>query len=241
MQTSKFIPVLTLDGPSGVGKGTVAMRLARELGWHLLDSGAIYRVLGHAARRQKVDLADENSLTQLARCLDLRFEVAKREELIRVRLDGEEVGEAIRAETAGEAASRVAALPAVREALLERQRAFRQPPGLVADGRDMGTVVFDDATCKIFLTASQEERANRRHKQLMEKGINVNLTGLVKEITARDHRDANRAVSPLKPAEDARVIDTTHLTIVEVVDQVRQALVASLPDGLARFSSGIED
>jgi len=215
-------PVITIDGPSGSGKGTVALRVARELGWHLLDSGALYRVLALAARRHGVPLDDARALAELARGLDLRFEDRAGGEGVEILLEGEPVGAELRTEATGNDASRIAALPEVREALLERQRAFRRPPGLVADGRDMGTVVFPDAPLKIFLTASAGERARRRHKQLKEKGLDANLESLYREIAERDARDAARAVAPLRPARDAIEIDTTRLGVDEVVARVME-------------------
>ncbi|PWG63469.1 (d)CMP kinase [Spiribacter halobius] len=212
-------PVLTLDGPGGAGKGTVARAVARELGWHLLDSGAIYRLLALAAERAGVDVDDVPGLLRVARGMRLEFR-PRADGGTEVRLDGEEVSTEIRSEACGERASRLAVLPAVREALLARQRDFREPPGLVADGRDMGTVVFPDAEVKVFLTASAEERARRRHKQLKEQGLGGNLTDLLREITARDERDANREVAPLVPAGDAVTIDTTGVPVESVVAQV---------------------
>lgn len=214
---TKRVPVLAIDGPGGAGKGTVSRQLADSLGWHYLDSGALYRILALAATRKGIDLNDESSLAALAPELDIRFGTGSDDS---VWLDGEEVSAHIRHEDAGAMASVVAALPAVRQALLLRQRAFRQPPGLVADGRDMGTVVFTDATQKVFLTASAQERADRRYKQLIAKGIDVNIGDLLTDISARDARDSSRAVAPLRPADDATVIDTTHLSIAQVVDQV---------------------
>ncbi|HFD91846.1 MAG TPA: (d)CMP kinase [Gammaproteobacteria bacterium] len=213
-------PVITIDGPGGSGKGTVSRRLARRLGWHFLDSGALYRLVGLAARRRGVDLGDEAALARLARDLDVRFEEDPAAGEVRIWLEGEEVSDSLRSEACGEAASRVAALPAVREALLERQRAFRRPPGLVADGRDMGTVVFPSAALKIFLTASAEERARRRYKQLKDKGMDVRLNSLLEEIEARDARDMQRAHAPLKAAADAVRVDTTAMSIEEVVDHI---------------------
>lgn len=214
-------PVIAVDGPSGTGKGTLCQRLAQWLNWHFLDSGALYRVLALAALRRGLDLAEEAVLARLALGLDLEFRRdGGAEGGIRIVLDGGDVTGDIRTEECGNAASRVAAWPPVRAALLERQRAFRQPPGLVADGRDMGTVVFPDAELKIFLTASPEERARRRYNQLKEKGIGVSLPALLKDIAERDGRDRNRAASPLVPAGDARVIDTTHFGIEAVAEQV---------------------
>lgn len=205
------IPVIAIDGPSASGKGTVAALVARELGFHYLDSGAIYRVAAHAAARAGVALDDEAALASLARALDLRFDG------IEVYLDGQPVGGAIRTEDAGRAASRIAALPDVRAALLDLQRDFRRPPGLVTDGRDMGSVVFPDARVKVFLTASAEERAKRRYKQLIEKGFDANLVALFQDLTERDARDAARASAPLKQAADALLLDTTGLSIDQAV------------------------
>lgn len=213
------IPVITIDGPSGSGKGTVAQRLAHELGWHYLDSGAIYRVLALAALQHELPLDDEQALAELAKALDLVFELTADD--LTVRLEGRDVSLAIRSEEAGNAASKVAALPQVREALLQRQRDFQKAPGLVTDGRDMGTVVFPQAPFKVYLTASAEERALRRHKQLKEKGIDSNLSDLTKEIAERDVRDSQRTVAPLRPADDALVIDSTELNIQSVLDEVR--------------------
>jgi cytidylate kinase len=212
-------PVIAVDGPSGTGKGTLCQRLAETLGWHLLDSGAIYRVLAHAALARGLDLEDAATLAGAASTLNLDFLPGEGEGVV-VMLDGKDVTTAIRTEAAGNAASRVAAVPAVRAALLERQRGFRRPPGLVADGRDMGTVVFPVAELKLFLTASAEERAQRRYKQLKGKGTGVSLPALIKDITERDERDRARSVSPLVPAPDARVLDTTHMDIETVFDTV---------------------
>lgn len=211
-------PVLAVDGPSGSGKGTISRRVAEALGWHLLDSGALYRLVGLAAQRHGISLEDEAGLENLARDLDVVFQGEG--EATRVLLEGDDVSDAIRTEQAGNSASRVAALPGVRTALLERQRAFRTPPGLVADGRDMGSVVFPDAEIKVFLTASPEERAKRRYKQLKEKGFSGSLSALSEEIAERDRRDASRAVAPLKPAPDAVQIDTTGVGIDQVVERV---------------------
>jgi cytidylate kinase len=212
------VPVVAIDGPSGSGKGTIAAALSLALGWHRLDSGALYRSVGLAARRRGIDLRDSEGLAAMTRELGLAFNADKTGES--VVLEGEDISAAIRSEAAGEAASEVAAQPAVRQALLERQRAFAVPPGLVADGRDMGTVVFPEAVLKVFLTASPDTRAERRHKQLIEKGINVSLRDLSKGISDRDERDASRPVAPLRPADDARVLDSTDLSPAEVVQQV---------------------
>jgi cytidylate kinase len=217
--------VVTIDGPSGSGKGTISRQLAVRLGWHYLDSGALYRLVGLAAARARVELGNEPALALLAARLDVRFTPAA--EVERVYLGGKEVAAELRTEQAGEAASQVAAIPAVRTALLQRQRDFAEPPGLVADGRDMGTVVFPSATLKVFLTASAEERAMRRHKQLKEKGIDVSLPDLSWDIAQRDARDANRPVAPLRPAPDARVIDSTSLAPKEVVARILEWLEAA--------------
>lgn len=214
------VPVLTVDGPSGSGKGTICALVARELGWHLLDSGALYRLVALGAMRHDIDLTDEAALAAYAAELDVAFALQSDGSAPRILLEGEVVGDSLRTEACGNAASKVAALEGVREALLQRQRDFQQPPGLVADGRDMGTTVFPDAGVKIFLTASVDERAQRRYKQLKEKGISANLPDLLTEIAERDARDAERSVSPLKPAADAVVLDTTNLTINEVRDKV---------------------
>ena len=207
-------PVITVDGPSGSGKGTLCALLAKQVGWNLLDSGALYRLLAFAAGNHGIDLTNEESLKQLAAHLDVQF-IDKR-----IVLEGEEVTDAIRNEQVGAGASMVASLPAVREALLQRQRAFQEEPGLVADGRDMGTVVFPDAPLKVFLTASAEERARRRYLQLKAKGDDVNLASLLDEIRARDERDTQRAVAPLKPAADAILLDSTELSIEQVLERI---------------------
>lgn len=223
MTDSSSIPVVAIDGPSGSGKGTVSQLLAARLRWHYLDSGALYRVVGLAARRAGVDLSDFEAVARLARGLQVEFR-ARDEEAPAVLLQGEDVSDSLRTEESGDAASRVAAIPAVRQALLHKQHELRQIPGLVADGRDMGTTVFPDAIVKVFLTATPEVRAERRYKQLKEKGFDVNLPQLLDEIRSRDARDAVRAVSPLKPAADAHLLDTSDLSISEVVDRIESLL-----------------
>lgn len=216
---NNMVPVITLDGPSGTGKGTLCQLLAKHLKWNMLDSGAIYRVLAYEAREKQIELHDVEKLKDLARGLNLRFESSDTY-VVHTILDNEDVSLAIRSEQCGQDASRIAALPEVRQALLERQRGFAQPPGLVTDGRDMGTVVFPGAILKIFLYASEEERANRRYLQLKEKGINVSLAQVVEELVKRDVRDTARMHSPLKPATDAVQIDTTRLSIVQAFNNV---------------------
>ena len=217
-------PVICVDGPSGSGKGTVARGVAEALGWGYLDSGALYRLVALAAGQAGLDLEDEQGVAQLAAGLPVRFDTGGE----RVWLGDREVSTEIRTETCGDRASRVAALPAVREALKALQRSFARAPGLVADGRDMGTVIFPEAPVKVFLTASAEERARRRYKQLKDKGFDVNLAALFEEVAARDRRDAERAVAPLRPAEDARVIDSTSMaideTVAEVLGEIRSQL-----------------
>ncbi|WP_019412051.1 (d)CMP kinase [Pseudomonas psychrophila] len=213
-------PVITIDGPSGSGKGTVAGRLAEHLGWKLLDSGALYRLLAFAAVNHGVALDNEGLLSQLAAHLDVQFVGATDGKSARIVLEGDDVTQAIRNEDVAAGASKVAALPAVREALLQRQRAFQEFPGLVADGRDMGTVVFPDAPLKVFLTASAEERARRRYLQLKAKGDDVSLPRLLDEIRARDERDTQRAIAPLKPAADAIQLDSTELSIEQVLERI---------------------
>jgi cytidylate kinase len=213
-------PVITIDGPSGSGKGTVAGILAKRLGWNLLDSGALYRLLAFAAGNHGVALDNEALLEKLAAHLDVQFVGATDGKPARIILEGDEVTHAIRSEAVAAGASKVAALPAVRDALLQRQRAFQEFPGLVADGRDMGTVVFPDAPLKVFLTASAEERARRRYLQLKAKGDDVSLSGLLDEIRARDERDTQRAIAPLKPAADAIQLDSTELSIEQVLERI---------------------
>jgi len=216
---SEKIPVITIDGPSGAGKGTVARIVAKKLGWELLDSGAIYRVLAIATRHHGVGVKDEEPLIPMAAHLDVQFAINSDGES-QVILEGEDVTSSIRTEEIGDLASKVAAFPRVREALLRRQRAFKVSPGLVADGRDMGTVVFNDAPVKVFLTASPEERAERRFNQLKEKGFDVRIGRLLDDIRQRDERDQNRKVAPLVPAEGALLIDSTNVSIEEVVNKI---------------------
>jgi cytidylate kinase len=216
------IPVLTIDGPSGSGKGTISALVAQKLGWHMLDSGALYRLVALGAQRRNIDFEDITGLTTYAENLDVVFSVSESGLETAVLLEGEDVTDDIRTETAGNNASKVAAIPQVRTALLQRQRDFAQQPGLVADGRDMGTVVFPTAKVKLFLTASAAERAQRRYKQLKAKGISANLADLQTEIAERDERDSKRAVSPLVPADDAVVLDTSEMTIEEVTEKVLQ-------------------
>ncbi len=207
--TRSPVPVLTIDGPSGSGKGTISRLLAQALGWHLLDSGALYRAVGYAASMAGIDLSDAEAVTRCAEATRIRFRDPGDGGETRVIVNGHDATDEIRTETCGAAASAIAAIPSVRTALLDLQRGFRRAPGLVADGRDMGTVIFPDAATKVFLTASAAERARRRYKQLKAKGLDVTLAALLHEIEARDARDASRAVAPLRAAQDAMVIDTT--------------------------------
>ncbi len=216
--TQTQIPVITIDGPSGAGKGTIAQLLASKLGFHILDSGSLYRLTALASLNDQIELEDEAAMRQVAAQLDVVFKPT--DDGLQILLRGEDVSEAIRAEDIGMRASRVAAISAVRDALLQRQRDFKAVPGLVADGRDMGTTVFPDAPLKVFMTASAEERAERRYKQLKAKGINANIAALVADLKARDEQDANRAVSPLKPANDAILLDTTEMSIQQVTEKL---------------------
>jgi len=213
------VPVIAIDGPSGSGKGTVARRVADALGYHLLDSGALYRLTALSAQKKGIPLDDADAVAAVARNLDIRFD-SDNDGFERIWLAGEDVTLEVRKESTGAGASTVAAVPAVRAALLERQRAFQRPPGLVADGRDMGTQVFPSAALKIFLTASPEERAQRRHKQLKDKGLDVSLAALSRDIEVRDRRDSERSVAPLTPAPDARILDSSGMSIKAVTKTV---------------------
>lgn len=226
MAMKSGISVLTLDGPSGSGKGTVARAVAEKLGWHLLDSGALYRAVGYAAAMAGLDLSDADAITRCAQKIKIVFRAPGDGGETRVVVNGVDATDELRMETTGAAASAIAVIPSVREALLDKQLAFRKPPGLVADGRDMGTVIFPDAAHKVFLTASAAERAQRRYKQLKQKGLDVTLASLLREIEARDARDASRAVAPLKPAADAVLVDTTGMSIGQVVVRVLSLLQA---------------
>lgn len=220
MTSATPVPVLTIDGPSGSGKGTISRLVAEHLGWRLLDSGALYRAVGYAAGAAGLDLSDVEAVTRCAQATRIQFRAAPDGQDTRVIVNGHDATDELRTETAGAAASAIASMPSVREALVAMQLGFRKAPGLVADGRDMGTVIFPDAPFKVFLTASAAERAKRRYKQLKEKGLSVTLTSLQREIEARDTRDASRAVAPLKPAEDAVLVDSTGLSIGDVVAKV---------------------
>ena len=216
---SNEAPVVAIDGPVGSGKGTIARQVAEALGYHLLDSGALYRLTALSAAKQGVDLGDVDAVARVASELNVRFD-SNEDGSERIWLDDEEITLEVRRETTGEMASVVAVIPVVRKALLERQRAFQQAPGLVADGRDMGSLVFPSASVKIFLTASAEERAMRRHKQLKDKGIDVSLAALSRDIEDRDRRDSERSVAPLRPAEDARILDSSGQSIEAVTQTV---------------------
>jgi cytidylate kinase len=220
MSHASGVPVLTIDGPSGSGKGTVSARVADALGWHLLDSGALYRAVGYAAGVAGLDLSDVEAVTRCALATRIHFRPGMDGGAARVVVNGHDATDELRTETAGGAASAIAAMPSVRAALVDMQLGYRKAPGLVADGRDMGTVIFPDARYKVFLTASAAERAKRRYKQLKEKGLGVTLGDLQREIEARDNRDASRAVAPLKPAADAVLVDTTGMGIEDVVAKV---------------------
>ncbi len=219
-----MIPILTIDGPSGVGKGTVARIVAQKQGWHLLDSGAIYRAFALAVQNKRVDITDTDALEKIAQKLDLEFKPTADGELLNVYLDGKEVSSILRTEQIGEIASKIATVSAVRTLLLKRQQAFAKPPGLVADGRDMGTVVFVNAAFKVFLTASVTERANRRLKQLQKQGHPGIMAQVLAEVERRDRRDCSRQHAPLKPAKDCLIIDTSELSIDEVVTQVMKII-----------------
>jgi len=224
------IPVITIDGPSGTGKGTIAQLLADTLGWHLLDSGALYRIVAVGAVDKSLKAININEICDFATAMKVVFSTRFEGSIL---LNGEEISSQVRLEETAELASQVAAIPVLREVLLQRQRDFRLEPGLVADGRDMGTVVFPDAEAKFFLMASAEERSQRRYKQLINKGVSVNLRALLQDINSRDERDANRKVSPLRPADDAVVIDTTTLTIEEVLEAVLIEVRARMPGATA--------
>ena len=224
MPHNQVAPVITIDGPSGSGKGTIAQKLAQYLGWNILDSGALYRLVALAANNHGVSLDNEESLMILAENMDVQFKVDDPMSPVKIVLEGETVTKDIRSEEVGKYASIVAALPGVRQGLLQRQLDFLEPPGLVADGRDMGTVVFSNASLKIYLTASVDERAVRRLKQLQDKGMDANLPALQAAIQARDDQDMNRSVSPLTPADDAIVIDSTDLNVEQVFESVMDAV-----------------
>ena len=234
MPAAEAVPVIAIDGPVGSGKGTVSHRVAAVLGFALLDSGALYRTLALAARAEGVSFDDAPALARLARGLEVDFTAADAAEPVRPRLDGVDVGDEIRTEQCGHDASRVSAHPEVRAALLALQHGFRRPPGLVADGRDMGSVVFPDAPVKVFLTATPEARAERRHKQLMAKGVDVTVARLLREVAERDERDRERVAAPMKPARDAVVVDTTGLdvdTVVARVLEIARDRMAASPAG----------
>ncbi|MGB0662284.1 MAG: (d)CMP kinase [Pontibacterium sp.] len=220
MKDSLQVPIITVDGPSGSGKGTLCRLLSDQLGWQLLDSGALYRLVALAAQQHGVSLEDQEALVTLAAHLDVQFTPSQEEAAVDITLEGQLVSNLIRNEEVGKAASVVAAIPAVRTALLERQRAFATAPGLIADGRDMGTVVFPNAPLKIYLDASADVRAQRRYNQLISKGANASLQAILDDVRARDDRDMNRSVAPLRPAEGAIILDSTQLTIEQVLTRV---------------------
>ncbi len=230
---TEAVPVLAIDGPSGAGKGTVSRRIARHLGWHFLDSGAIYRALAWAVQSRGISDDDEKAVARVAEEMTLEF---KCDDGVQVWIDGTEVTPHLYTEECGRLASRIAAFPRVRRALLEKQRSFRQPPGLVADGRDMGTVVFPDAPYKVFLDASLEERAKRRFLQLKSQGLDVNLDQIIKDLEQRDRRDRERKEAPLIPAEDAVIIDSSDMSVEEVTEKI----LALLPEKL-KAPSGASD
>ena len=221
-------PVLTIDGPSGSGKGTVSRRVAERLGWRLLDSGALYRAVGYAAGMEGIDLSDAEAVTRCTLSTKIRFQPNADRSNTHILINGYDATDELRTETAGAAASAIAVIPSVRQALVELQLRFRKTPGLVADGRDMGTVIFPDAPYKVFLTASAHERAQRRYKQLKTKGLRITLGELQSEIEARDARDASRPIAPLRPAADAISIDSTGMSIDAVIEKVLSLLPASI-------------
>ena len=224
------IPVIAVDGPSGTGKGTICGHLASWLAWNLLDSGALYRILAVAAEKYHLETNNESAIADIAKSLDVVFQQPRPGKDITVIFEGDDISQKIRAEECGNYASQIAIFPQVRSALLERQRQFQQYPGLVADGRDMGTVVFTDAPLKIYLIASAEERTKRRYKQLKQKGFDVNLPRLAADIAERDTRDSQRTISPLKPADDAIIVDTTKMGITEVIKKIENLVQKTLPD-----------
>ena len=228
------IPVIAVDGPSGTGKGTICSHLATWLGWNLLDSGALYRIIAVAAEKNHLDFDDESAIADIAESLDAVFQQPLPGKDITVIFEGDDITQKIRTEACGNSASQIAILPQVRSALLDRQRQFQQSPGLIADGRDMGTVVFTDAPLKIYLIATAEERAKRRYKQLKQKGFDVNLPRLAADIAERDTRDSQRTISPLKPADDAIVVDTTKMDISEVIKKIENLVQETLPDACSK-------
>ncbi|MEE8233075.1 MAG: (d)CMP kinase [Gammaproteobacteria bacterium] len=228
------IPVITVDGPSGAGKGTVCSHLANWLAWNFLDSGALYRILAVAAEKHHLETNNEPVIAELAESLDVVFDRPQPGKDVTIIFEGNDISQEIRTEECGNSASQIAALSKVRSALLERQRKFRQKPGLVADGRDMGTVVFADAPLKIYLIASAAERAKRRYKQLKQKGFSVNLPRLTADIAERDTRDSQRTISPLKPADDAIVVDTTTLEISTVIQKIEKLVRETMPDACSK-------